>query len=86
MTQMRTGILLAVVLGILLGSGLAYTSSMQANTPTARPELVFQPTAQGGTSIASTPPSPNIAQTIIPVLIGLLFAVPVFLVAKRRTK
>jgi len=83
---MRTGILLAVMLGILLGSGLAYTSSTQANTPTARPELLYQPTAQGGTSIASTPASPNIAQTIIPLLIGLLFAVPVFLFARRSTK
>jgi ABC-type antimicrobial peptide transport system permease subunit len=86
MNQMRTGILLAVVLGILLGSGLAYTSSTQTNAPTARPELLYQPTAQGGTSLASTPSSPNIAQTIIPLLIGLLFAVPVFLVAKRRAK
>ena len=85
MNQMKSGILLALVLGVLLGSGLAYTST-QTYAPTARPELLYQPIAQGNAgSVPTTPPQPNMSQIIIPLLVGLLFAVPVFLFARHRS-
>jgi len=87
MNQMKSGIMLALVLGVLLGSGLAYTST-QTNAPTARPELLYQPIAQGnaGTAASTAPPQPNMSQIFIPFLVGLLFAVPIFLLARRRTR
>ena len=85
---MKSRIILAVVLGMLLGIGLAYSPSPQSNATTARPQLLMQPIAQGNVGAASivTHTSPSVDQTLIPIVVGLLFAVPVFLLARRPTK
>ena len=86
MDKMKSRVMLAVVLGILLGVGLAYSPSLQSNATTARPQLLMQPTTQGNFGAASTKAhaSPSVDQTLIPLLVGLLFAVPVFLLARKR--
>jgi hypothetical protein len=88
MDKMKSGIMLAVVLGILLGIGLAYSPSLQSNATTARPQLLMQPVAQGniGAASSNTHASPSTDQTLIPIVVGLLIAIPVFLLARRLTR
>ena len=85
MDEMKSRIMLAAVLGILLGVGLAYTTSLQSNAPTARPEMLMQPATQGnyGAGSTNTHTPPGLEQTLIPILVGLLFAVPVFMLVRR---
>jgi hypothetical protein len=86
MDQMKSRLMLAVVLGILLGLGLAYSPPTQPTTTTARPQMVMQPIAQGNVGAASTNTALGVTQILIPLLVGLLFAAPVFLLARRRSK
>ncbi|HUK27828.1 MAG TPA: hypothetical protein VLV31_05340 [Candidatus Acidoferrales bacterium] len=85
---MKTGIASAILLGIVLGVGLAYALSTQSSA-TPRPELMMQPiTAQanlGAGSASNKQSSGSVLEVLIPFVIGLLFALPVFLFARHRT-
>ena len=83
---MKSRLMLAVVLGILLGVGLAYSPPIQSAATAAKPQLVMQPIAQANAGAASTNTSLDATHTLIPLLVGLLFAVPVFMLARRPTK
>ena len=89
MDRMKTGITLAILLGIVLGVGVAYAPSAQPAAP-PKPELLMQPiTAQanlGEASASNTQSSRGGGEeVIVPLIVGVLFALPVFLFARHRT-
>ena len=87
---MKTGITLAILLGIVLGVSVAYAPSGQS-AATPKPELMMQPiTAQtnlGEASASNTQSSRGGGEEVlVPLIAGILFALPVFLFARHRTE
>lgn len=87
MDPMRRRIILAVFLGALVGVAVGYAPQIQqASAPGA--QLLMQ--QAGRTNVVSPTFRPasayGAAPLLMAVLVGLLIAVPVFLVARRRAR
>jgi hypothetical protein len=80
-----TRLWLAAILGVLLGVGIAYTTSIPVTSPpnTYLPKQSFEVQRQvGGTS---RPVQSDSLLALISLLAGIVVAAPVFVVAKART-
>jgi hypothetical protein len=82
MEQMKRRIALAAFLGLLLGLAVGYSPTVQ---PTAAPrsQLAMQP-FQSNVAQATLQPGHGPNPLLIALLAGLLLAIPVFLLARRR--
>ena len=85
MEEMSRRIMLAAILGVLVGVAIGYSPSAQRPTsPTA--QLLMQQAGQTTVvpSAFRPTPSPGLTPFMIAILAGVVIAVPVFLVARRR--
>lgn len=76
---------LAAVLGVILGTGIAYTSvipvaSPSTNQPPTQAFLVQRNTEQTDNRVQSEP-----QLALISIVLGIVIAAPVFLITKRRS-
>ena len=84
MEQLMRRILLAAFLGVLVGVAVGYTPWVQpANAPRA---LIMQRTPELNTPFSPVQPSEAPTQLLLALLAGLIIAVPLFLVLKRRNQ
>jgi hypothetical protein len=85
MEQMSRRIILAAVLGILVGVAIGYSPWIQA--PAApRAQLLMQQSEQTNVAASTFRPDFEPAPLLIALLAGLVIAVPVFLLARRRAR
>jgi hypothetical protein len=74
----------AVILGVLLGAGVAYRPNSQpSNIPRAQLLMQSQPSTYARSNSA---PTYNLIPILIALAAGLLVATPVFLVARKSSK
>ena len=82
--QMRSRIIFAVLLGAMVGFAIGYSPQVQ-QAVASRP-LLMQETAQPNVAFSPLRPSVNPIELLLPVATALAVAIPVFLVAKAKTK
>jgi len=85
MEQMTKSLIVAAFLGIVMGFAIGYTPSLQSAT-SARPQLLMQQAEQPNLMPVTFHPSAGPTPLMVAVLAGFVVAVPVFLLARRRTK
>lgn len=80
-----TKLWLAAVLGILLGLGIVYVPPNPGNAAAPQPNLVRQPLeAQHTMGNLVRPTQPSYQVILISLLIGVVVALPFFLLARKR--
>jgi len=82
--QMRSRIIFAVLLGVMVGFAIGYSPQVQ-QAVASRP-LLMQETAQPNVAFGPLRPSANPIELLLPVATALAVAIAVFLVAKAKTK
>ena len=81
-----TRLWLAAILGVLLGVGIAYTSTIPVASPANTLDFPLQPIeVQRKLGETNRPVQQNSQLTLISLLTGILVAVPFFLLTKRRS-
>ena len=85
MEYMTRRVILAAILGALVGVVLGYSPSVQpANAP--RAELLTQQVAQPNVAYGAIHPSVGPIQLLTALAAGLVIAIPVFLISKQRSQ
>ena len=83
MEDMTRRIVLAALLGILVGAAVGYSPRIQPNSA-PRAQLFMQQAGQPNAATFSTHATFGLMPIIVALLVGLAAAAPVFLIARRR--
>ena len=83
MEDMTRKIVLAALLGVLVGAAVGYCPRIPPNSA-PRAQLFMQPTGQSNAATFSPHATFGLTPVIVALLVGLGAAAPVFLIARRR--
>lgn len=85
MEQMARRIVLAALLGALVGVAVGYSPLVQP-TSAPRPQLLMQQTGQPNIAFSPLHPSLGPTSLLLALVAGFVVAAPLFLVSKRRNE